>query len=617
MGSFDLAEFPAGELVHLFRRGEASPVEATRAALARIERCNARYNAFCLIDAEHALAAAAASEERWRKSEPRSYIDGVPASIKDIILTRGWPTLRGSKTVDPAQEWNEDAPAVARLREAGSVLLGKTTTPEFGWKAVCDSPLTGITRNPWDDRKTPGGSSGGAAVAAALHMGRLHLGTDGGGSIRIPSAFTGVFGIKPTFGLVPAYPLSPFGTIAHLGPIAASVDDAARMLTVLAQPDARDWYSLPYRPCDFTIGLEQGVRGLRMALSIDLGYANVDPEIRALVEAAAEKLTEAGAIVELRNPGFPDPIEMFNGHWFTGAASVRASIPRERWPLLDPGFDRIAGLGESIGHMDYVRWVNQRAELGLCMARFHREFDVLLTPTLPLTAFEAGRLAPERTDQTNWTHWTPFSFPFNLTQQPAASIPVRVYPRRPAGGIANRRGQISGRPCSSGCARVRGDVSHHAADDVRRRRAAPYRRAMIRAQSGACMQPARCPSQNEHLCCIKELPISPPLTRAASRTWCRYASPSPGARFTSRLTKSRKRPSPRSSVCAISQRTPRSPSSSTVTTRIGPCSAGSCCTAARKSTPAERNISTPRRFSERDILNSSGWISRGARLSLL
>ena len=165
------------------------------------------------------------------------------------------------------------------------------------------------------------------------------------------------------------------------------------------------------------------MRGLRMALSIDLGYANVDPEIRALVEAAAEKLTEAGAIVELRNPGFPDPIEMFNGHWFTGAASVRASIPRERWPLLDPGFDRIAGLGESIGHMDYVRWVNQRAELGLCMARFHRECDVLLTPTLPLAAFEAGRLAPEGTDQTNWTHWTPFSFPFNLTQQPAASIP--------------------------------------------------------------------------------------------------------------------------------------------------------------------------------------------------
>jgi aspartyl-tRNA(Asn)/glutamyl-tRNA(Gln) amidotransferase subunit A len=254
-------------------------------------------------------------------------------------------------------------------------------------------------------------------------MGRLHLGTDGGGSIRIPSAFTGVFGIKPTFGLVPAYPLSPFGTIAHLGPITASVGDAARMLTVLAQPDERDWYSLPYRPCDFTIGIERGVRGLRMALSLDLGYAKIDPEIRALVEAAAQRFTEAGATVELRAPGFPDPIEIFNVHWFTGAASVRSAIPRERWSLLDPGFDRIAALGETIPHMDYVQAVNRRAELGLAMARFHREFDILLTPTLPLTAFEAGRLAPAGTDQTNWADWTPFSFPFNLTQQPAASIP--------------------------------------------------------------------------------------------------------------------------------------------------------------------------------------------------
>jgi aspartyl-tRNA(Asn)/glutamyl-tRNA(Gln) amidotransferase subunit A len=418
----DLCELTASELVRLFRRREASPVEAARAALARIDKFNKRYNAFCLIDAERALESARASEQRWGEGEPCSYIDGVPATIKDIVLTQGWPTLRGSRTIDPAQEWNEDAPAVARLREAGAVLLGKTTTPEFGWKGVCDSPLTGITRNPWDERRTPGGSSGGAAVAAALRMGRLHLGTDGGGSIRIPSAFTGVFGIKPTFGLVPAYPLSPFGTIAHLGPITASVADAACMLTVMAQPDDRDWYSLPYRPRDFTIGLEQGVRGLRMALSIDLGYVKVASEISALVEAAAAKLAEAGAIIQCRDPGFLDPAQIFKLHWFAGAASVRASIPRERWSLLDPGFDRIAAAGETIAQMDYVRCVNQRVELGLHMARFHREFDVLLTPTLPLTAFEAGQLAPAGTDQENWADWTPFSFPFNLTQQPAASI---------------------------------------------------------------------------------------------------------------------------------------------------------------------------------------------------
>jgi aspartyl-tRNA(Asn)/glutamyl-tRNA(Gln) amidotransferase subunit A len=423
MPEHDLRSMTVSELVHLFRTGAVSPVEAARAALDRIDNLNARYNAFCLVDEERAMDAARAAETRWHKREPLSTIDGVPTTIKDIILTNGWPTLRGSRTIDPAQDWNEDAPAVARLREAGAVLLGKTTTPEFGWKAVCDSPLTGITRNPWDERRTPGGSSGGAAVAAACRMGSLHLGTDGGGSIRIPCGFTGVFGIKPTFGLVPAYPLSPFGTIAHLGPITSCVDDAARMLTVIARPDHRDWHSLPYEPRDFTIGIKQGVRGLRMALSVDLGYASVDPEVRALVESAAAKLVEAGAIVELRDPGFADPIELFNVLWFSGAASVRSTIPREKWALLDPGFDRIASLGEGIDHMEYVRCVNARGELGLRMARFHREFDVLLTPTLAIPAFEAGRLAPQGTDQANWVQWTPFSFPFNLTQQPAASVP--------------------------------------------------------------------------------------------------------------------------------------------------------------------------------------------------
>jgi aspartyl-tRNA(Asn)/glutamyl-tRNA(Gln) amidotransferase subunit A len=419
----DLTALTASELVGLFRRREASPVEAARAALAQIERLNGRYNAFCLIDGERALRDARASQARWLEGKAQSDIDGVPATVKDIILTKDWPTLRGSRTVEASQDWIEDAPAVARLREAGAVLLGKTTTPEFGWKAVCDSPLTGITRNPWDERKTSGGSSGGAAVAAALRMGCLHLGTDGGGSIRIPAGFSGVFGIKPTFGLVPAYPLSPFGTIAHLGPITASVEDAARMLTILARPDDRDWYSLPYRACDFALGLDQGVRGLRMALSLDLGYATVDQEISALIEAAAGRLAEAGAIVERRDPGFPDPAGMFQAHWYTGAASLRSSIPRGRWPLLDPGFDRIAAAGETIGHMDYVARVNERAELGLRMARFHREFDVLLTPTLPLAAFEAGHVAPPGSEQTDWAAWTPFSFPFNLTQQPAASIP--------------------------------------------------------------------------------------------------------------------------------------------------------------------------------------------------
>ncbi len=418
-----LADLPGYALVELYRSRRASPVEVTQAVLQRIEQLNGRYNAFCLVDAERALLAARQSEDRWSKGEPASAIDGLPATIKDIILTRDWPTLRGSRTVDRDQPWTEDAPATARLREAGAVLIGKTTTPEFGWKGVCDSPLTGITRNPWNPQLTPGGSSGGAAVAAALRMGSLHVGTDGGGSIRIPAGFSGVFGIKPTFGRVPAYPLSPFGTIAHLGPITANVEDAARMLAVLSRPDARDWYALPAGERDVTAGIEAGVAGLRIALSLTLGYVSIAPEIGDLVERAAKVLAEEGAIVELRDPGFADPSDMFRTHWFTGAAYVRDMIPVERRPLLDPGFVAVADEGARIAHMDYFAATDRRGALGHHMNMFHAEYDVLLTPTLPMTAFEAGRLSPAGMDQSNWMCWTPFSYPFNLTQQPAASIP--------------------------------------------------------------------------------------------------------------------------------------------------------------------------------------------------
>ena len=236
----DLALVSASDLVRLYKAKKASPVEATKAALARIARHNPALNAFVLVDEKAALAVARASEKRWAKRKPLGPVDGVPATIKDIILTKGWPTLRGSLTVDPNQAWNDDAPVTARLRESGAVLLGKTTTPEFGWKGVTDSPLTGITRNPWNPEMTPGGSSGGAAVAAAMGMGALHIGTDGGGSIRIPAAFTGIFGFKQTFGRVPAWPLSPFGTLANVGPMTRAVADAALMLNVLAQADWRD-----------------------------------------------------------------------------------------------------------------------------------------------------------------------------------------------------------------------------------------------------------------------------------------------------------------------------------------------------------------------------------------
>src|SRR3982751_3339542 len=315
----DLCGLSATALLDGYRKHELSPVEVTRAVLARIEKLNPVLNAFNLIS-DHALEDAKASEARWMSGQTKGLLDGVPVSIKDIILPRGWPTLRGSKTVDPKGPWNEDAPATARLREHGAVLIGKTTTPEFGWKGVTDSPLTGITRNPWNPNKTPGGSSGGAAAALAAGMGALAVGTDGGGSIRIPCSFTGLFGIKPSFGRVPAWPLSPFGTVAHVGPITRTVGDAALMLNVLSLPDARDWHALPYEPRDWRMGLEHGVRDVRIAWSPNLGYAKVDPEVLSIVEKSIGVFKNLGAKVEEKHPGFDHPEAIFRAHWFSGAA---------------------------------------------------------------------------------------------------------------------------------------------------------------------------------------------------------------------------------------------------------------------------------------------------------
>ncbi len=419
----DPADLSATELLAAYRAKRLSPVEATRAVLSRVEALNPVLNCFCFLDPESALANARESEARWMKGEPRGMVDGVPTSIKDLLYTKGWPTLRGSKTIDPKGPWNDDAPVVARLREHGAVLFGKTTTPEFGWKGVTDNPLTGITRNPWNPAKTPGGSSGGSAAALASGMGPLTVGTDGGGSIRMPCAFTGLFGLKPTFGRVPAWPLSPFGTVAHVGPMSRTVADSALLMNVLSLPDARDWHQLPHDPRDYRIGLNDGVRGLRIAYSATLGYANVDPEIAAIVKQAALRFAELGAIVEEKDPGFENTGETFAKHWFPGAAYLLSTISAEKHALIDPGLVDTARQGSAFSAMDILAAAQKRGALGLHMQLFHQTYDLLLTPTLPLAAFEAGQEVADPLKQKRWTDWAPFSYPFNLTQQPAATVP--------------------------------------------------------------------------------------------------------------------------------------------------------------------------------------------------
>jgi len=424
----DLTQCSADELIALYRSGQTSPVEATQAVLSRIERLNPQLNAFCLLDADAALSSARASQSRWQahrsSGAPVGELDGVPTSIKDLILTRGWPTLRGSRTIDPRQAWDVDAPATARLREAGAVLLGKTTTPEFGCKGETNSPATGITRNPWNSACTPGGSSGGTAAAVAAGLGPLSVGTDGAGSVRIPAAFCGNVGLKPSFGRVPAYPLSPFGTVAHLGPHTMSVRDAALMMNVLKQPDARDWTALPPDATDFTVGLEDGIRGLRIAYSPTLGYArNVHPEIAAAVEVAVRQLQALGAHVEQVDPGFEDPLEITTGLWFLGAHTVWSGLTPEQQAVTDPDFRAEAELGAQLTALQIQQLNQRRGVLGSHMRQFMQRYDLLVTPSVAVPAFEARAAGSVPMDPQAMLGWTPFSYPFNLTQQPAISVP--------------------------------------------------------------------------------------------------------------------------------------------------------------------------------------------------
>jgi aspartyl-tRNA(Asn)/glutamyl-tRNA(Gln) amidotransferase subunit A len=422
-GDQDIAYATAVSLLDRYRRKALSPVEVTRFLLDRLDALQPQINAFCIVDRDGALAAARASEQRWLSGHPAARLDGVPVTIKDLMLMRGFPTLRGSRLVDPNQDWSDDAPAVARLREAGAVILGKTTTPEFGWKALGDSPLTGITRNPWELTRTSGGSSAGAAAACAAGIGPLHLGSDGAGSIRIPCAFTGIFGLKPSFGRVPAYPLSAMGLLAHVGPMARNVADAALMLTVLSGPDYRDSYALPPEDRDYFDGLEGGVRGWRIAYSPTLGYARVDPEIAAAVAAAAEQFAALGAVVEEVDTIFSSPRDALFKLWAAGAAKLLAGYAADQRAFVDPGLIATATEGEQITAVDYLGADLVRTALGEQMAAFHQKYDLLLTPTMPIPALPVAQDLNNPTTERHWIDWSPFSYPFNMTRQPAASIP--------------------------------------------------------------------------------------------------------------------------------------------------------------------------------------------------
>jgi len=426
----NIAYASCADLNRAYGDGSASPLEVARHLLDRIERLDPQYNAFVFLDRPATLAAAALSEERWCRGAALSALDGVPVSIKDLIAVAGWPLIRGSLGLRGTAPPPEDAPAVARLREAGAVLLGKTATPEAGCKIVTRSPAHGVTLNPYDRSRTPGGSSGGAASALALGLGPLALGTDGAGSIRIPAAWTGVFGLKPSFGRVPIYPPSVFMPHSVTGPMAREVESVRLMLEVISKPEPRDPYALT-QPFDAALATPHSLSGLRVGLTSDFGVTGpaAEPAILAAVAAAALQLQRAGATVSEFKPSWPcDPYDPFMVFWeATYAGFLPNTYSAPTIALMDPDLRAIAQRGAAIDIVRYHKALIQRAALAAQSKAIFLDFDLLLGPVMPCGPPQVSRDAPEGFEPGDW-RWCPYTYLWNMTGQPAASVPWTLDP---------------------------------------------------------------------------------------------------------------------------------------------------------------------------------------------
>lgn len=421
----------AREMTRRFAGGDLSPVDVLDATLAQLHRVNPALNAVCLLDEPLGRRLAAESAERWRRGASLGPLDGVPVAVKDTAHVAGWPTRIGSHAT-PTAPAAEDTPGVARLREAGAVLFCKTTTPEFGWKGITHGPLTGITRNPWDTSRTPGGSSGGSAALVAAGVVPLATGGDGGGSIRIPAAFSGVYGLKASYGVVPNF-LGPMGPLAVYGGLSRDVADSALLMNVLTRPDARDSFAIPYRGIDYLDGLDNGVAGLRIAWSPGLGFPVADPAVIAAMQPAIDALVRVGADVkevDLDLSGAQPVLEVI---WGASHAALVRHFDSTQLAALDPGLLRLVVSAQDISASELQAAQVEMRALSQSMHAFHRDYDLLLTPTVPITAFAAGIDTPDAARFPQWVDWTPLTWPFNLTRQPAASVPCGFVEGMPVG----------------------------------------------------------------------------------------------------------------------------------------------------------------------------------------
>jgi len=427
----DLFFTPAIELDRLIRTRAVSPVEVTRAVLERIDRLNSKLNAFLTVTADLALAQAKAAEERALRGARLGPLDGIPYSIKDLEPTAGVRTTFGSKWFEHNIP-TEDGAVAARLKTTGGVLLGKTNTPNFGHKDNCDNLLGPPCRNPWKLDRTSGASSGGAGAAIAAGLGPLAHGSDGAGSIRIPSSLCGIFGFKPSFGRVPYAPSADYWAArSHNGTMTRTVRDGALLLEVMAGPDPRDPLSIDAPPERYLAACDGDLRGLRVVWSADLGYAPVDPEVRTLCEAAARRFAGFGCSLETQDPGWPDPGTFHKIIYEVSVASRQIDRFRERPEWIEPSLRQMIENAQRVTAMEHAKALLARSTFYEQARRFFETCDLLLTPQMPVTAWAAdpgpgwqqgpteiaGRPTPTMFDR------LPFTFPFNLTGQPAATVP--------------------------------------------------------------------------------------------------------------------------------------------------------------------------------------------------
>jgi aspartyl-tRNA(Asn)/glutamyl-tRNA(Gln) amidotransferase subunit A len=425
----DIGFLPATELGKLYRQKKLSPVEVAEAVLRHIDRVEPRVNAMTLTTPEIALTQARAAEAAFQRGDDPGPLAGVPVTIKDLHPVPGVRTENGSFTTQ-GNVPTEGTPFVTRLQDAGTVMVGKTTSPEFGWKGVSQSPLTGITHNPWAHGLNAGASSAGAAAAAASGYGPLHQGGDGAGSIRMPAHFCGIYGLKPTFGRVPLWPMSSNDTATHIGPMTRTVADAALMLRAMAGPHPWDYLSLEAPPADYAALLDADLRGKRIAFSPDLGHARVDADVAAVVADAVRAFEALGATVETVTPSW-GPLGPELGEFFWRTVYVGRSDLLETWESkMDPGLVALIRDGLPITVREYNLMRTRKFAYCRAIHEFFEEWDFLLTPAVSVAAFPAERLQPADWPQHewNWMSWAQFSYPFNLSGNPAASAPAGFTP---------------------------------------------------------------------------------------------------------------------------------------------------------------------------------------------